>query len=287
MRKKRSKLGDGRIVEVNLFEINDRHSLQSNWWHHIKIKDFGFLERLQNIASYEVELGDILFLKQKAPEGFFEKYWFIVTDKGVERTDLSEIKEVLSESLVDFVNRNGKLPYSCVVAKLFKNKKVQVNYEPTYYDIIVMKFSPGDFDIEDVQGFFEDLDAVEMNPIDSGLVTKARTVTPSTSKSKKVKLFPPNKRITIQKGTIQNIEEMTQKYEGEIYSVYLLHLVEGIYEVEGEGETSFDEVYAQISENLFNKMNPKVGDSVYCKGRTKNHFKLGDIVHNIRTIKLS
>ena len=63
-------------------------------------------------------------------------------------------------------------------------------------------------------------------------------------------------------------------------------MINGTYALEGENEEDFEEVVAQISENLYDKMNPEIGDTIYCKGRTKNDWTYGDIVHNIRTLKI-
>ncbi|MHA1112051.1 MAG: hypothetical protein ACTSRE_13165 [Promethearchaeota archaeon] len=279
----------GRIMKVNLYEVKDEHGYESNWWKHIRSEDFGFFEKLWSLGSYIVEEDDILYLNQRAPEGYFEKYWFIATDMGVERTDKSEVNEVLTKSLVEFVRTQGKMPFGCFVSKEFKNKNIQVNFEPNKFDKIIMKLSPGEFDIEDVQDFFRDLETVDINPADSTFEESRGIMKPkpkSKPKSTKPQIFPSGERIIINKGEITEIEKREQSYEGRAFYQYMLHLINGSYELEGEPEEDFPEVYAQISESLYNKKSPQVGDMIYCKGRTKRDWTFGDIVHNIRTLKI-
>jgi hypothetical protein len=276
-------------MEINLFNVKEEYGYESNWWKHIQSEDFGFFDHLQNMQAYPAEVNDILFLNQRAPEGYFEKFWFIVTPNGLERTDLSEVKEILKTSMVDFVQKCEKLPFGCFVYKEFKNKKIQINYEPDKFDKIVMKFSPGDSGIEDVQDFFGGLESITTNPAENVEVKKldkSRKQNPKINQGPKLKLFPSGIRIVIKRGTIQNIEKIEQNYEGRVYYQYMLYLKEGIYELENEKEQNFKEVLAQISENLYEKIGPKIGDCIYCKGRTKNDWTFGDIVHNIRTLKI-
>jgi hypothetical protein len=272
-------------MKVNLFEIKDEYGYDSNWWKHIRSKDFGYNERLQNMGAYEVEENDILYLNQRAPEGYFEKFWFIVTSEGLERTDLSEVKDILSKNLIEFVKSKSKLPQFCVVGKLFKNKKVQIEFQPNKFDKIIMKYSPGDFGIEDVQEFFQGLDTAEVSPITESIV-KTQPRSSVKSPSQKQKLFAADQKITIHNGKIVNIEENIRKYEDEVFTVYILHIENGVYELEGDAKTSFESIIAQISENLFRNKNPKIGDAVFLKGRTKNDWNFGDIIHNIRTLNI-
>ena len=272
-------------MKVNLFEIKDEYGYNSNWWKHISSENFAFHERLQNLGSYEVEENDIIFLNERAPEGYFKKFWFIATDMGLERTDISEVKEVLIKSLIDFVNSHGKLPYGCVVGKIFKNKKVQIEFQPNKFDKIILKYSPGDFGIEDVQEFFQGLDTTDINPVDLNTV-KAQKKSSAKPRTQKTKLFEANQKIVVHSGKIKSVEESVRKYEDEVFTVYILHIENGEYQLEGNGKTPFNSIIAQISENLFNKKNPKPGDTVYLKGRTKNDWTLGDIIHNIRTLNI-
>jgi hypothetical protein len=98
----------GSAMKVNLYEVKEEHDLESNWWKHIRSSDFGYFEKLRNLRSYIVEEDDILILNQRAPEGYFEKYWFIATDMGMERTAKSEVTEVLTKRLVEFARIQGK-----------------------------------------------------------------------------------------------------------------------------------------------------------------------------------
>ena len=248
-----------------------------------------FVENIRNLRSYIVEEDDILCLNQRAPEGYFEKYWFIATDMGVERTDKSEVKELLTKSLVEFVRAHKKMPFGCSVFKEFKNKSIQVNFEPNKFDKVIMKLSPGEFDIEDVQDFFKGLDSVELNPAESTFEEDRGLNKPkpkSKPRSTKPQIFPSGERIIINRGEITEIEKRKQSYEGREFYQYILHLINGTYELDGEPEEDFPEVYAQISESLFDKKNLKVGDVIYCKGRTKRDWTYGDIVHNIRTLNI-
>ncbi|TFG18468.1 MAG: hypothetical protein EU530_09295 [Promethearchaeota archaeon] len=278
-----------RPMKVNLFEVKEEHGYESNWWKHIRCLDFGFIENVRNMGSYIVEENDILWLNQRAPEGFFEKYWFIATDMGVERTNKSEISEVLTKSLVEFVRAHGKMPFGCSIFKEFKNKSIQINFEPNKFDKVVMKLSPGEFDIEDVQNFFRGLISVEQNPAESTFEEDKGEDKPKPKakpRSTKPSIFPSGERITINKGEIKEIEKRKQSYEGREFYQYILHLINGIYELEGQPEIDFPEVFAQISESLYDKKNPQVGDIIFCKGRTKRDWTYGDLVHNIRTLNI-
>ena len=276
-------------MEINLFEVKEEYGYESNWWKHIRSSDFGYFDQLQNMQAYLVEKNDFLFLNQRAVEGYFEKFWFIVTPNGLERTDSNEVKEILTKSMVEFARKYEKLPYGCYIFKEFKNKNIQINYEPDKFDKVVMRLSPGDFGIEDVQEFFGGLESVQVNPAESIKKTWSDASKRRESSTRRLtgsKLFASGKRIVIQRGELKKIEKRERNYEGKIYFQYLLHLTEGIYEIEDEEEKNFKELIAQISESLYDKIEPQIGDCIYCKGRTKNDWTLGDIVYNIRTLKI-
>ena len=279
----------GSAMKVNLYEVKEEHDLESNWWKHIRSSDFGYFEKIRNLRSHIVEKDDILILNQRAPEGYFEKYWFIATDMGVERTAKSEVTEVLTKKLVDFVRTKGKIPFGCYVYREFKNQSIQLNFEPNKFDKVIMKLKPGDFDIENVQDFFRELESVEIYPAEVDSEENDEKFKPkskSRPRSTKPQIFPAGERIIVKSGEIVVIEKRKQTYEGRDFFQFMLHLKDGIYQLEGLPDERFSEVYAQISESLFNKKNPQVGDVIYCKGRTKIDWTYGDIVHNIRTLNI-
>lgn len=278
-------------MEVNLIDIRDKYGLEGNWWFHINSENFGFHQGLKNISEYEVEEDDILYLKQRVPEGFFETIWFVVRDGDVVKASLSDVKGILSKSLMNFITEYKKLPFSCVVSEYYKNKSVKITYAPTQYDKVIMKFTPADLGMDEIHDFFRDLESNVENPISDNerkikpqFQMKQSTTRPQ--KSTKNRLFAANQKITILRGKITNIQQNTRTYQEELYNVFILRLEKGVFEIDGE-EHDFEELYAQISENLYNKHKPQIGMSVYCTGRTHNDWTLGSIVHNIRTIKLS
>jgi len=278
-------------MEVNLFDVRDKYGLESNLWFHISRETFGFRQILKNADQYEVEEDDILCAKQRVPEGYFETIWFVVRDGEVEKASLNDVKVILSKSLITFITNYKKMPYSCEVSEYYKNKSVKITYTPTQYDKVIMKFTPADLGMEEIHDFFRGLEISGENPSsDNESETKSqfqvKRSTVTLKKSSRIRQFTPNQKITILKGKITDIQQDKRYYQEELYNVYILHLVEGVFEIDGD-EREFEELYAQISENLYNKQEPQIGQDVYCTGRTHNDRNLGDIVHNIRTLKLS
>ncbi len=272
-------------MEVNLFEVGEENGFSSNWWFHISSKNFGFHTSLKNIAAYEVENNDVLMLKEKNIEGYFRSFWFIVSNNEVRRSEKEEIQEVLSSQIIHFVSKHKKLPYKCR-AKLHANRNVRIYYQPTQYDKIVMLFRPGDYSIEDVYDFFDGLDTIEGNPIEISSKTAKFEGFSLRKNSRNPSLFLSGQRITIQKAKINLIEEKERKYGDKAFTVYLLHLINGEFELENKERGEFDNIIAQVSENLYKSSILQPGNIVYLKGRTKNDWELGDIVHNIRVIEV-
>jgi len=49
-------------MKINIFEIKD--DLGGNWWHFINASGFGFLSKITDLKSHEVEESDILIHKE-------------------------------------------------------------------------------------------------------------------------------------------------------------------------------------------------------------------------------
>jgi len=75
------------------------------------------------------------------------------------------IKKVLVERLVEYVWENKRFPFTCHLAKIFRNGNAQINYEPTQFESFALKIIPKMHGIENIEGFFKGLETEKSNPV--------------------------------------------------------------------------------------------------------------------------
>lgn len=181
---------------MNIMTLKD--DLTGNWWHYIRSKDFGFLEKVPDLTDVEASEGDILIHKQiKKGERFPTIRYHLITENGSNVIENKVVKELLAARLVAFVKEEKELPFACDVAKYFKNGNVQVDYKPTSHDSFALKIVPKEHGMEDAEGFFEGLDAQD-NPLHA---SKESAGKPSRSKQEwqLSSSSDPNKTYTVRK----------------------------------------------------------------------------------------
>lgn len=149
---------------MNITTLKD--DLSGDWWHYLRSKDFGFLEKIPDLTDVDASEGDVLIHKQiKKGERFPTIRYHVITGDGSSRViENKEVKELLADTLVAFVNETEKLPFACEVSKFFKNGNVQVDYTPTKFDSFALKIVPKEHQIENAEEFFEGLES-QANPI--------------------------------------------------------------------------------------------------------------------------
>lgn len=151
-------------MKINIFDIKD--DLEGNWWHHIHASNFGFLDKITDQKSHEVEVDDILIHKEiKEGERFPTIQYHLITEKGIKTFSKSVVSEVLTNNLVCYIQENKKFPFACSLAQIYKNGNGKVNYKPTQFDSFSLKIVPEIHDIENTEDFFEGLETEKSNPI--------------------------------------------------------------------------------------------------------------------------
>jgi hypothetical protein len=150
-------------MKLNINKIQD--DLEGDWWLHIHSTNFGFESGIFNLTDHDVEKGDILIHKKiKEGDRFPTIRYHKITDKGTTNLENSEVKELLTVKLVDYIRKSKKLPYGCNVVKFFKNGAAQVNYKPSDYDNFSLKIMPKEHGVNNTEEFLKDL-VVSENPI--------------------------------------------------------------------------------------------------------------------------
>ena len=133
-----------------------KDELKGNWWNHIKVKDFTFLEKISVSKQHEVELGDILIHKQiQEGDNFPTVVYHKITKEGTEIITNAKAKELLAVSLVEYIKAKGEYPNFCKFDKMFKNGNAQVNYKPTEFDNYSIKLIPAVLNIKDLEAFLK------------------------------------------------------------------------------------------------------------------------------------
>ncbi len=153
-------------MQINIFEIKD--DLGGNWWHHIHSSNFGFLSKISDLKSHKVDESDILIHKEIKESDRFPtiRYHLIVGDE-TKTVKNDEVKEVLADKLVEYVQENKRFPFACHLAKIFKNGNAQVDYKPTQFESFALKIVPEMHGIEDTEEFFKSLETEKSNPVQS------------------------------------------------------------------------------------------------------------------------
>ena len=143
-----------------------KDDLGGNWWHYIRFKDFGFLERIPDIRALSVSAGDVFIHKQiKKGDRFPTIRYHLLTANESKIVQNRELKQHLAEALVEFVRENEALPFACTFDKFFKNGNAQIKYTPTEFDTFALKIIPKNHKIDNAEEFFSGLMALD-NPLE-------------------------------------------------------------------------------------------------------------------------
>lgn len=153
-------------MKINIFDIKD--DLSGNWWNHIYATNFGFLDKIVDLRSHKVEVGDVLIHKEiKEGDKFPTIRYHLIVGDGTKIVKNDEVKEVLAEKLVEYVRENKRFPFACHLAKIFKNGNAQIDYKPTQFESFALKIVPEMYGIENTEDFFEGLETEKSNPVQS------------------------------------------------------------------------------------------------------------------------
>ena len=92
-------------MKLNLYEIEDE--LNGNWWHYIRIQDFGFQESCTDIGEFEVEDDDVLIHKEMVPNDrghtFPQKVYHQVLDDTTYIVSSKDIRVHMAEMLKKYI----------------------------------------------------------------------------------------------------------------------------------------------------------------------------------------
>lgn len=150
-------------MKINIFNIKD--DLGGNWWHHIIVSNFGFLSKVLDPKNHKVEEDDILIHKKiKESDRFPTIRYHLIVGDGTKIVKNDEVKEVLAEKLVEYVQENKEFPFACHLAKIFINGNAQIDYKPTQFESFALKIVPEIYGIENTEDFFKGLETEKSNP---------------------------------------------------------------------------------------------------------------------------
>lgn len=158
------------MVNFNLFELKDEYELSGNWWNLVRTSNFGFASRIPDLASFDAEKDDILIHKVMVEEDgrrFPELSYIIIgDDRNVEVTNKRGLSDLLARKFVEYIEKNEKIPFNCLIRKSFKDGSVQIKYKPTKYDEFTLKISSKNLKVDDLAGYLEGLKSEEKNPLE-------------------------------------------------------------------------------------------------------------------------
>ncbi len=117
-------------IQLDLNTIRDE--LRGPWWHHLSTEKFIFIQKIPVIENYHVNKDDILIHKEIRPGDRFPSVrYHIVRERGTKQIENADVKRLLIEKLVKWVEQHESLPPDAKNVKEYKNGNFQINYAPT------------------------------------------------------------------------------------------------------------------------------------------------------------
>ena len=148
--------------------------LEGNWWHRIRTINFGFQEKIMMRKHCKVFDDDILINKQILEgERLPSKNYFMIFDGQPYTQKNKDIKTLMVEKLLKFIEKYNKFPFACSVTNIYKNGNVQITYNPTDWDKFALRITPKMCELhesipnEEIGEFFNSLDTIDNNPLQS------------------------------------------------------------------------------------------------------------------------
>ncbi|MBN2150986.1 MAG: hypothetical protein JW839_06060 [Candidatus Lokiarchaeota archaeon] len=292
-------------MQIDLTTIQD--DIGGDWWLHHRAKDFGFLDKINDKSTHDVEVDDILIHKKILEGERFPaiRYHVVTAGGGTRPATNPEAKEVMAGSLVAFVKANNRLPFACTFAKVFKNGAAQVDYAPTTWDKFAIKVEPAAHGIGDARAFFQH-ESVPSNPAipGSGTAGGGKAATPATpatpaprpqGKVARVTSEPAIVAIATATGgavsifdaEVTSIEQRESHYQDEVTTYYLVGLRGGEAAPDAKKSTQhepFAEIRARLSDTIVNETKLAPGDRITFNGRLKDDKYFGLLLQNVKKV---
>ncbi|MEX2680386.1 MAG: hypothetical protein Q6373_002205 [Candidatus Sigynarchaeota archaeon] len=283
-------------MRIDLSTIKD--DLGGNWWLHHRAKDFGFLDKIKDQASHEVDVDDVLIHKQILEGERFPaiRYHVVTASGGTVPATNQQAKDVMARSLVAFVKATGKLPFACTLAKTFKSGAVQVDYAPTTWDKFAIKVEPAAHGIDDAQAFFQH-ESVPSNPAIPGSAARAprKPQAAPGSRTSKVTTEPVIQAIAAATGgpvsvfdaEVTAIEQRESRFQDEVTVFYLVGLKGGTAAADAKKSTErqpFGEIRARLSDAIVEETKLAPGDRITFNARLKDDKYFGLLLQNVKKV---
>jgi len=236
------------IIDINTI----KDDLAGPWWQHVKAADFIAVETINMTSSgHAVNEGDVLVHKQVLPGEQYPsiRYHVVSQDGSTRPVTNQEVKDLLGNFLLAFIEKTGHLPPNCKFSKRFKNGSVQVDFEPQKNLKFALKIVPTDSKVANLVAMIETMPsgpAVMAAPArappvkESGAgagaggaataATAATIATPAPAKPAATKddLAVPKHiskiqgKLSLIDGTIETIEKRTGAFQDHPVTYYML-----------------------------------------------------------------
>ena len=198
---------------------------------------------------------------------------------------------------IQFLKEHNKLPFACKFAKVFKNGKVQIDYNPTGYDNFALKLEPSQLPLnhikpedeengpstEEITHYFENLETDSNNLDEEGTSSDISKISQDSTLQAIANESGKN-TVCVFDSIIKKIDRRKTFYQGHENVYYMIRLEGG----EGAPDTKkstlhreLGEINAKCSENAFEKYELEEGDVVSFNGKYKEDSKDGVVLQRI------
>jgi hypothetical protein len=284
-------------LKINLEEVID-DTLNGNWYHYVRSDDFAWLSR-PNYKNLEVNDDDIIIHKEiEEGERWPKVKYHQILDGEAFEIDGADARELLAEKLIEFINKNNKLPFACSFIQVFKNGNLKMKYAPADMDFVLKILKEnvdkitklkGDKDPDEIEKFFQGLD-VDGNALDTTATSITIPKLTSAPVLEAVSLEGVKSKVYVTETEIKKIETRKSTYMGNETIYYLMETAGGMAAPDNKKSTLQREIKKAIvkcSENAMEKYSLKEGQKISFNSTFKNTKSLGCVLQNIRKFDVS
>ncbi len=283
--------------KIDIMEVVE-DELEGRWFHYLRSRDFAWQSTIPDQSNMEVEEDDILIHKQILEGDRFPqvRYHQVFEDEAF-LVDGGDVRDMLAGKLSEFLKEHNKLPFACKFAKVFKNGKVQIDYNPTGYDNFALKLEPSQLPLnhikpedeengpstEEITHYFENLETDSNNLDEEGTSSDISKISQDSTLQAIANESGKN-TVCVFDSIIKKIDRRKTFYQGHENVYYMIRLEGG----EGAPDTKkstlhreLGEINAKCSENAFEKYELEEGDVVSFNGKYKEDSKDGVVLQRI------
>jgi hypothetical protein len=269
---------------------NAPDGMDSKWWILIS-SNFGFKSLHGDLTQIKAD-ENYLLIHKKMIEGqrFPEVHYYIVMNDTLLFVEYKDFKKAMFDNLLNYVDKNQKLPFSCRTGQVYKNGSVQILYEPNQFDVFPFKITTDDWMVGGTMTIGEYFQKIKVDTFNDLIGSEVKQQEFSIKKIPiqgvlQITASEVMGKVSVSNAKVTEINRRTETYQEHEKEYYMLRIEDfDVASTETSIKRHVDLANLKLSTNAVDKFQVKVGDIINFKGELKSTKYTGVLLQNVRSV---